>query len=204
MKNEMKLEQFVGIFPNAISDDLCSEFVHYFDTISEYNLTASTIDETNGMPASLRKDEVVCIPSDLPTSCFPKGMCRTLVQNISGFADIYKTEFIIDEPMASYDFKIHRVQPGQGYHLWHQEHAFWTSYRTLAWMIVIEAPKRGGETEFLHQSIRIEPKVGQLAIWPAGFTHKHRGNPPLEGQKTYITGWFVLTEPPYGGSNHAA
>ena len=43
--------------------------------------------------------------------------------------------------------------------------------------------------------MRIEPKVGQLTIWPAGFTHKHRGNPPLEGQKTYITGWFELTPP---------
>ena len=27
---EMKLEQFIGIFPNAISDDLCSKFVNYF------------------------------------------------------------------------------------------------------------------------------------------------------------------------------
>ena len=59
-------------------------------------------------------------------------------------------------------------------------------------MVVIESPERGGETEFLHQSMRIEPKVGQLVIWPAGFTHKHRGNPPLEGQKTYITGWFQM------------
>jgi hypothetical protein len=23
----------------------------------------------------------------------------------------------------------------------------------------------------------------------------HRGNPPLEGQKTYITGWFELLPP---------
>ena len=33
-------------------------------------------------------------------------------------------------------------------------------------------------------------KIKQLSIWPATFTHKHRGNPPLEGQKTYLTGWF--------------
>tara|TARA_B110000977_G_C10900447_1_gene425065 strand:- start:544 stop:753 length:210 start_codon:yes stop_codon:yes gene_type:complete len=62
-------------------------------------------------------------------------------------------------------------------------------------MIIIEAPSRGGETEFLYQSMRVEPKVGQLTIWPAAFTHKHRGNPPLEGRKTYITGWFDVTPP---------
>ena len=43
--------------------------------------------------------------------------------------------------------------------------------------------------------MRIEPKVKQLLIWPAGYTHTHRGNPPLEGQKTYITGWFEEVDP---------
>ena len=36
------------------------------------------------------------------------------------------------------------------------------------------------------------PEVGKLLIWPAGFTHMHRGNPPLEGEKMYITGWFTV------------
>ena len=61
--------------------------------------------------------------------------------------------------------------------------------------MTLESPKKGGETEFLYQSMRIEPEVGKLLIWPAGFTHKHRGNPPLEGQKTYMTGWFDLINP---------
>ena len=58
-------------------------------------------------------------------------------------------------------------------------------------MTYLEAPKKGGETEFLHQSLRIEPIVGRTLIWPAGFTHVHRGNPPLDGEKMYIDGWFT-------------
>ena len=57
-------------------------------------------------------------------------------------------------------------------------------------MTYLEVPKEGGETEFLHQSLRIKPIVGRTLIWPAGFTHMHRGNPPLDGEKMYITGWF--------------
>ena len=49
--------------------------------------------------------------------------------------------------------------------------------------------EEGGETEFLYQSRRVKPKRGRLAIWPAQFTHMHRGNPPLSGDKYVITGW---------------
>ena len=50
--------------------------------------------------------------------------------------------------------------------------------------------EEGGETEFLHQSKRFKQEVGQTLIWPVGFTHQHRGNPVLQGEKVYITGWF--------------
>ena len=45
---------------------------------------------------------------------------------------------------------------------------------------------RSGET--------CKSKVGNVLIWPGGFTHKHRGNPPLKGEKIYATGWFETQE----------
>ena len=56
-------------------------------------------------------------------------------------------------------------------------------------MIYLNDVEEGGETEFLYQSIRVAPKAGTLLIWPAGFTHTHRGNPPLSGDKYIATGW---------------
>jgi len=193
MKIEMK--QFVGIFPNTISNELCSDFVRWFDEVSEQGLTMSAMEERD-MPGLVRTDETIIIPNGLPHDCFSNNMLQPLWKNLSDCYDLYSTNFAIDQTMTSHAFKIHRVNPSEGYHQWHHEHSFHTSTKVLAWMIIIEAPKSGGETEFLNQSLRIEPKVGQLTIWPAGFTHKHRGNPPLEGRKTYITGWFDLTLPP--------
>lgn len=196
---EMKLEQFIGIFPNAISDDLCSKFVNYFNAISEQGLTMSSMEDAveKMSKGTFRKDEVLHIPSELPIHCFPKALCQSIWSNVLKCYMIYNKEYNIERDVTSYSFNIHRVYPSGGYHVWHHEHGFESPYRILAWHLNIEVPKRGGETEFLLQSMRVEPQVGQLTIWPAGFTHKHRGNPPLEGRKTYLTGWFELTQPQF-------
>ena len=52
------------------------------------------------------------------------------------------------------------------------------------WMSFMDAP------EFLYQSKRFQPKRGQVLIWPGGFTHTHRGNPPLSGEKYIATSWL--------------
>ena len=194
IRSTMKLEQFIGIFPNAIDNSLCSNFIEWFNLMSENHLTMSSM-EASGQPGTTRKDEVIHIPTQLRTNCFPKGLTNPLWQSILECYNIYYDHYNIDRPLNSYSFKAHRVQPTGGYHQWHHEQWAGDSDRILAWHLNLEVPKRGGETEFLFQSIRVEPKIGQLLIWPAGFTHKHRGNPPLEGQKTYLTGWFDLVEP---------
>ena len=188
-ERQFSLNKFIAIFPNAVNQDLCSAFVDYFNAISEQGLTMSSMQDA-GVPESTRKDKVIRIPAGLPMQCFPIGICQPLWKNISECYNRYHNEFEIHRNLTSYGFKVHRVLPTGGYHMWHHEHAFNAPYRVLAWHLTLEAPTSGGETEFLFQSMRVEPVPKQLTIWPAGFTHKHRGNPPLEGQKTYITGWF--------------
>ena len=55
---------------------------------------------------------------------------------------------------------------------------------------LINDVEEGGETEFLYQSKRVESKKGRIVICPSGFTHTHRGNPPLKGNKYMINGWI--------------
>ena len=197
MNNEPKVEldQFIGIFSNAIDDKLCAAFLDWFNKISEQGLTLSSMEES-GSRGSSRKDEVIHIPCMmLPHSVFPGTITTTLWQNIKNCHSVYYSKYDLDREMTSYGFKMHRVLPTEGYHQWHHEHWFIESNRILAWHLTLEAPEEGGETEFMFQSKRIEPIPKQLLIFPAAFTHKHRGNPPLKGQKTYITGWFELIPP---------
>jgi len=80
---------------------------------------------------------------------------------------------------------------GGGFSPWHIEHAGGnSSVRVLAWMIYLNDVTDGGDTEFVYQHRKIQPKQGSFAMWPAGLTHPHRGNPPYSNDKYVLTGWI--------------
>ncbi len=88
--------------------------------------------------------------------------------------------------------KVQKTCPSGGYHNWHSEHTndLHSKETLLAWMVYLNDVEDGGETEFLYQSLRVKPIRNRLVLWPAGFTHLHRGNPPLKGDKYIVTGWI--------------
>ena len=75
-----------------------------------------------------------------------------------------------------------------GYKVWHAEHGGFpeNSKRVLAWMFYLNNAKSG--TEFRHY-YTLKAKRGRLAIWPAAFSHVHRGVCPNKGLKYIVTGW---------------
>lgn len=86
--------------------------------------------------------------------------------------------------------KFQRTRPGEGFHEWHYENGGDVPYRKLVTMLYLNTVEEGGETEFLYLHRRIQPLQGRLLIFPAGFTHTHRGNPPLRGEKYILTSWL--------------
>ena len=88
---------------------------------------------------------------------------------------------------------MHRYNPpNQGYHGWHQDWAVHSpdfSRRILVGMIYLNDVDEGGETEFYHQEVKIKPTQGTMVVWPAFFTHAHRGNRPISNTKYIINKW---------------
>ena len=84
-----------------------------------------------------------------------------------------------------------------GYPYWHSElyptlDGGESLHRTVLWTIYLNDGFDGGETEFLYQQRRIEPKTGALLIAPAAFTHTHRGNMPRGADKFIATSWILF------------
>ena len=196
MKEEYK--DFIGIYDESVPVDLCNSFVENYElakknqTIIDCSVENEAQIPPSLLPRLLQKDDVTYTTSTYST-IYPRPPVIAYNNFLGECFKCYLKRYSIKFNAVIYNdvFKIHKVRKSEGYHTWHYERNDPASLdRMMAYMTYLEVPKKGGETEFLHQSLRIEPIVGRTLIWPAGFTHMHRGNPPLDGEKMYITGWF--------------
>lgn len=66
------------------------------------------------------------------------------------------------------------------------------SKRQLVYMLYLNDVTDGGETEFIHQKIKMKAEKGKLVIWPSDFTHLHRGIVSPTQVKYIATGWLQI------------
>ena len=89
--------------------------------------------------------------------------------------------------------KIQFYNPGSGYSAWHTERGSSippVSTRHLVFMTYLNTVTDQGGTEFLYQNIVTSAEQGKTLIWPADWTHTHRGVVSPTEEKYIITGWF--------------
>ena len=87
-------------------------------------------------------------------------------------------------------YNIQKYNPEQGFHMLHTENTDkTTANRILAWMFYLNTVKDGG-TYFENYDISMEAVEGRLVIWPAYWTHFHRGIVSKTETKYIATGWF--------------
>ena len=90
-------------------------------------------------------------------------------------------------------FNLQRYQSGQHYQAIHTERSSMaTLHRVFAWMTYLNDvdKKDGGSTFFSHYDLEIQPRKGLTLIWPAEWTHAHKGNLLNVDSKYIITGWM--------------
>ena len=90
------------------------------------------------------------------------------------------------------------LQPDKrGYPAWHYERHRKPDYsmkRHLVFMTYLNTVDDEGETEFWYQRKYIQPRKGRTLIWPAEWTHTHRGIPSQTQDKYIITGWYSYVD----------
>ena len=179
------------MFPN----DLCDELINVFKDKSNKFGNTHFIKNNEG----INRTDVACFVDDFEIDMVTDIGNTKIIQEINSFlmdavSEYCKTyTYLKNMPIRSTRQKLQKTQKGGGYHVWHAEQSdIDSSQRVLVWSIYLNDVKEGGETEFLHQSKRIKAEKGKILLFPASFTHLHRGNPPLSGDKYIITGWFNL------------
>lgn len=190
----IKHEQFIGIYENAFSKEYCDKAISYFEDMVQAGYGFNRQQENSNV-TKLQKDDLIIYAHAMIS--MPISMDLQIELNKILWEKCYAAyanDFSILKlfsPHSNYSFKIQKTEPGQGYHQWHCESmGREICGRILAWSLYLNDVEDGGETEFIYQRMRIKPKTGTFLMWPAGFTHTHRGNPPLSGAKYIVTGWI--------------
>lgn len=197
---DCKIKDFVAVYENAFSSEYCDKVVENFELCIDAGMYAIDRQSTDGVTKMLKEDEqlfgpdVFANPIQGHMASLSGDLGREFV--IKFWGDIYPTyasQFAIlndHEEHGIYNTKLQKTKPGQGYHVWHTETSDRAvSNRILSWILYLNDIEEGGETEFLYIGQRVKPKKGTFVMWPAGFTHTHRGNPPLAEDKYIYTGW---------------
>lgn len=189
----MHTPSFIEEYPNAMPNELCDKLVKLADEQISVNPDLQRHNPLESSNISYRKDWF------LFTQTFEdigKPVNVILNNYLQQYIDTYMGAFYSGRYFSHYQ-KLQVTPPGGGFHNWHNEHSTTHSMeRIMAWMFYLNDINYGGETEFLHQRVRLTPTKGTLVLFPAAFTHCHRGNPPLNETKYILTGWYHIAIDP--------
>ena len=181
---------FIGSW-NIDDNDLCSKIIELFDKrkdLQRRGITGYGTDETAKKSIDISLD-----PKNLLDDEF-KDIKKYFVKLFECYQD-YKIQWpFLKDNLKKLDipsFNIQKYEPGGHYNLLHCERGSLQSmHRVFAWMTYLNDVESGGETYFKHFDLKIKPHVGKTLIWPAEWTHAHRGEILNKGYKYIITGWM--------------
>jgi hypothetical protein len=181
--------QFIKVYENALSDVLIDDLIEWADKDTEKDgLESPTYSEGSNQSPELG---VLGREGDQKFLKYSNIHLLGLVHNeLSQYLNDYSNKFPGTKDTFSSEVKLQKTGIGGGYSVWQGEQGpDLTASRALAWTVYLNDVEKGGETEFLYQGFRLKATRGTLVIWPASFTHTHRGNPPYSNNKYIITGW---------------
>ena len=180
------ISDFIGIYDFGREID-CDKIIDFFE--HEYDELKS---RTGGLKYFNRNRQKICATETLSfgEDVRINELVYTYVnQGIDRYCEDYTFLKANKSWRLSPSYNIQRYDGiEEGYFTLHNEASGSYPYRILAWMVYLNDATSG--TSFPYQNITVTPRIGRTVIWPAAWTHPHKGVTPNEGIKYIATGWF--------------
>ena len=167
-------------------EDVCQKIIDFFER--EYDEGKS---RTGGLKFFNKNRQKICATKTLSFSedveinelvyCF---VSQGIDRYCEDFSYLKNKEWRLS---PSYNIQRYNGEK-EGYFSLHNEASGSYPYRMLAWMVYLNDADSG--TVFPYQDTTVKPRRGRTLIWPAAWTHPHRGVTPNKGVKYIATGWF--------------
>jgi hypothetical protein len=193
-------ENFIMSIKNGIDETICKDLILFFE--NSPNLHNPGNSANNQVNTEFKKSTDITIIDNTTSSDFYLPLLRNFIDNlhdqISKYVNYYSfssNSFEVGIKSLEYmnferSYNLQRYLPGEGFYHWHSENiSIKTSYRQLSWMVYLNTITDQGGTEFKFQNHTETAEVGKVVIWPAFWTHLHRGIPSKTQTKYIATGW---------------
>ena len=182
---------FIGSW--IIDPTLCEEIIEYFEKNKNKQYQGRT---TSGINLETKDRQDISIsPKELN---FPENkIYKTYFENLFECYKDYNLQWPFLAKIIKHldigNFNIGKYEPGQHFQQVHCERCgLNTLHRLFAFMTYLNDVEDGGSTYFNHYDLDIKPTKGLTLIWPAEWTHSHKGNILNSGVKYIITGWLIF------------
>jgi len=176
---------FIEIY--KVNKKICDELIFYFKKNTEYkNEGTIGIGKNNSEINKEIKESIDVTFFNSSNDITIKKFFIELNKCFNSYIKLYN----LNEKLWTHNSNlIQYYPPNGGYKTWHYENpTIETSNRKLVYMLYLNDIKNGG-TEWLYQNIKLNAVKGDLVIWPASFTHTHKGT-VINKEKYIVTGWF--------------
>lgn len=188
---------FIGIYDDVYPEGYCQHLISEFDRMEKSGAGSNRLN-SEGAKGHIKNDYQISLSlkghntepfnEQNPVDVFFNGLQKCYENYTSKFSSLQ------DGKIRATVMKMQRTDPGGGYHIWHGEQGGGEhASRVLVYMLYLNTldQNEAGETEFLYQQQRYRPTENQMILWPAAYTHTHRGNTVFGQRSKYIvTGWF--------------
>jgi len=194
------LDNFLGVFENIVSPEYCNVVINHYKRMEEMNKTRNR-QQLEGINKTLKDTHSYFLLDDLDAEVIHTNgiIASEFAKAVFKANEVYAEKYGILNAVASYKIsetvKIQKTDPSEGYHMWHCEQcSIAYGRRVMQAILYLNDVEEGGETEFLYLGKRCKPNAGTLLLFPASFTHAHRGNPPLSGSKYILNTWLEFSQ----------
>ena len=189
------MESFITVFDDALSSSECDSLIEWFEDndqahepgrigiVDENGQGTLTIDRETKHSTDL---SVSFDTDDLPNKFLLPVLTdaiRYYIKQYPFMNELYA--FSLDEL-----YNLQRYYPNEGYFKEHCENATPDETGILAWTVYLNDVTDGGETLFTLYKEKLSAKQGRLVIFPAYWTHAHKGIVSPTQTKYIATGWF--------------
>jgi hypothetical protein len=192
-------EGLIFVVDGLIDPDLCDELLIRLDSVWSYSHDGKTlggVDYGTKTTEDLHFSERAFIEAEMQWDSRWGELENHFATALGSAVAMYKQQYRhLDDWLSVADtgFQVQKYQKMFGYYRPHMDSfpGSMVHNRVLGSVTYLNTVDFGGETNFPLHNVKVQPKAGRIALFPAVWTHPHESCVPITGDKWIISSFII-------------